>query len=290
MKTGILGFVLIHVVLLGAAQDGVNKPDLYIVSIGVSVYKNYPDRGLKYAADDAKAILQQFSRSKAYRKIIPLLLINDSATRGNILQIRQWLLHSRVDDQVILFFSGHGYLDTAKLDLYLCLNPFKIEERGTTGLTFDEMEGVLDSIPARKKLLLIDACYSGEVDKETFEENRKNLRDGLSVDRGLKDISPVFSSRLVRQTMLDLMKEQFIDVRRRTGSTIITSSGGLSVSYEKDQWKSGLFTYAVISSLKENITINELKNDILSSVRYLSGGSQAPFIREENNEMNYVVW
>src|SRR5207253_6830652 len=82
-----------------------------------------------------------------------------------ILKVKERLQQAKVEDQVVLFFAGHGLLDK-KLDYYFCTVDIDFREPARRGLLYEEIEGLLDGIKARKKLLLIDTCHSGELDKE----------------------------------------------------------------------------------------------------------------------------
>jgi uncharacterized caspase-like protein len=90
------------------------------------------------------------------------------ATRENILAVKQKLMQTHVDDEVILYVSGHGLLDK-NFDFYFATYDMNFSNPEEKGILYDDLEGLLDGIPARKKLLLMDACHSGEVDKENIE-------------------------------------------------------------------------------------------------------------------------
>ncbi|MCK7534736.1 MAG: aminotransferase class I/II-fold pyridoxal phosphate-dependent enzyme [Marinilabiliales bacterium] len=65
-----------------------------------------------------------------------------------------------VDDQVIVFASGHGLLDKNLEIFTFVLMGYRFRNPENRGISFDDMEDLLDSIPARKKLLMVDACHS----------------------------------------------------------------------------------------------------------------------------------
>ena len=111
---------------------------------------------------------------------------------------------------------------------------------------------------------------------------RKNENEGL----GLKNTS-------------ELMQEMFVDLRRGSGAAVISSSGGLEVSFEGGGIKNGLFTYSIIEGLKTQnadlnkdgkITVSELRDYVSEKVEKLTNGVQKPTSRKENLENDFVVW
>lgn len=279
-------FIFLHsTFFLSSAQSTAYKPDLYIISIGVSDYINYPNKHLSYASKDAIAIIKKFDSSEMYNKVHPFLIVDTNATRSKILPLRNALMKTDVDDQVIIFFSGHGMVDTATLNFYFCTYNFDAAKPVSTGITFDEMEYLLDSIPSRKKLFLIDACHSGEIDKDAAREQQTGPSNNKS---HAKTFTPTdFKSN---QYVFDMMKELFVDVRKSTGSTVLASSGGLSNSFEEDAWQQGIFTHALLITLKKGITVSQLVSIIPKLVTEISSGKQSPVIREENIEFDYPIW
>ena len=91
----------------------------------------------------------------------------------------------------------------------------------------------------------------------------------------------------------------FIDLRKGTGSAVISSSGGVEYSMESDKWNNGLFTYCLLQGLSSNtadinkdgfVQISELQEYVRSQVSLLSSGRQVPNFRKENLVMDFVVW
>jgi hypothetical protein len=169
---------------------------LYIVGIGVSQYKDDRIPDLNLAHKDANDIVELFRAAGSlpplkavppkptligpgldierveyaprYERVEPILLQDKDATRENILKIREKLLESQPQDHVIFFIAGHGFLDPKEMQYYFAVADTDMGNLGKTGISYAELEGILDGIPARQKLLLMDTCHSGEVDSENI--------------------------------------------------------------------------------------------------------------------------
>src|SRR5262249_32303250 len=99
-------------VVVNAKRDA--RPDLYIVAIGVSAYRD-PRLRLTYAAKDAGDVARVLrQRGGGFGRVWSSELLDGDATKDRILAARALLARSRVDDVVVVYLSGHGFLD-AKL-------------------------------------------------------------------------------------------------------------------------------------------------------------------------------
>ncbi|MDC0673222.1 hypothetical protein [Nannocystis radixulma] len=68
---------------------------------------------------------------------------------------------------MVVFVAGHGMLDT-NLDDYFVTHDFERERPNVRGLSYEQLESLLDGIPARRKLMMMDTCHSGEVDEDAI--------------------------------------------------------------------------------------------------------------------------
>lgn len=277
------------------------KPDLYLVTIGVSDYQN-PSYNLQYAAKDADDITNLFKKekNKVYGKVHNIKVLNKDATVPNILKLKSELEKTRVDDIVILFFAGHGVLDS-EMNYYLATTEIDVDKMDKTALRYDYLEGLFDGIPARKKVILIDACHSGEVDKdEAFTDSGLDDNDDFVVFRDIRSAAALEApTKISTQNTFELMKMMFADIRRGTGSTVISSAGGGEFAYETEQAKNGIFTHVLINGIKSKkadlnkdgiIMVSELRDYVSNTVSKVTKGYQNPTSRRENLEFDFRVW
>lgn len=287
----------IHIHYIGIQH----KPNLYLITVGTSTYQD--DKwNLKYAAKDAQDILSLFvnNQQDAYNNIYQHTLINEQVTRENVLNLKKKLMESHVDDLVIIFVAGHGLLDE-QMDYYIATHDMDFNNPATKGLAYNALENMLDGIPARKKLMLIDACHSGEVDKEGELTLAHNYEEkGKVVFRSGVDQSNLkVKSDLNQKNAFELMKEMFTDLQRGTGATIISSSGGGEFSLEGSAWNNGVFTASLIDALTSGnadidkdgkVLVSELRYYVTESVIQLTNGLQNPTFRHENIDFDFSVW
>ncbi len=274
------------------------KPNLYVIAIGVSSF-NQSDYNLTYADKDAADIINLFKKqSSKYGEVRTFLLQNQQATVETILDLRSELEKTSPDDQVVVFFASHGLLDN-DLDYYLATHDIDFSQPQIRGLRYDRLEALLDGIPARKKLLLIDACHSGEIDKE----DSQLIADSQTMDsqvksRGFKAVKKT-GTTIDLKTSFELMKELFADLRRNSGTIVISSASGAEYAYETQTLRNGVFTFSVVEGLQQGkadlngnrkVYASELMTYLGNRVKELTGGKQNPTTRSENIEYDFNIW
>ena len=206
---------------------------------------------------------------------------------------------------MIIALSGHGLLST-KYDFYYATwdLDFTIPEKN--GLLYDDLDKLLDSIPARKKVLLIDACNSGEVDREQQENNNITSNAELNKDKGNKkgideevDLDPKNKNKFGLKNSFEIMQEIFVNLTRGNGAIVISAAMGYGVyksALEKESYGSGngAFTACIIELFKkkpdEHITVGELKEYVIKRVEEITKGAQKPTSRRENLVFDFRVW
>jgi len=287
------------------------KPDLYLIALSVSEYSDNRFN-LQYSVKDGMDIAEMFrsaqSSGNEYGRIIIDTLFNRSAVRENFFILKEKLMNTKVDDQIVMFASGHGLLDK-NLDFYFATWDIDFRHPEIRGISFDDMEDLLDSIPARKKLLMVDACHSGEVDKENEpglvavnrERSENTAVRGIIREYNFRDVADgtAIESGASLDNSFELMQELFTGLDKGTGTTVISAAAGKGYALESDMWNNGVFTYTILNGLKnkaadknrdKKITVSELKEYSIKKVVDLTDGRQKPTARRESLGLDWRIW
>jgi WD40 repeat protein len=261
----------------------------YYVGIGVNDF-NDPSRKLNYCVKDVQDLAQAFARNQS--KVDTLVFTNSEVTKENILALKSYLQkNTTVNDKVIISCSSHGLLDDS-LNFYLATYDVDFAHPEKRGLAYEDLEGLLDGIPARQKLLLLDACNSGPNEQMLIKEKTKKSipgYKGVNVEIVNDEINTFHQ-----------MTELFVNVRNNTGSFIIAASGGMQSAQEGrvvegKKIENGAFTYSVLEYLakefndQEKCTVNGMKNYVERRVEEITNAEQKPTSRQETMEVNWEI-
>ncbi|MDP2385549.1 MAG: ankyrin repeat domain-containing protein [Bacteroidota bacterium] len=281
------------------------KPKLHIIGIGVSKFKD-SKYNLKYPAKDIRDVIKLFQNQKnQYSSIIVDTLLNDSATLENILKLKEKIKRDHkddsvgVNDKVMIFAATHGMLDK-NLDYYLATYDVNFENPSEKGLLYSEIENLLDHISPRNKVVLIDACHSGEIDKDEIVVTKSEpIAENGAVAFRSTSSNKISSSEGLLKNSMNLMKEMFIDLRKTSGATVISSAGGTEYAMEGEEWNNGVFSYSLINALRKHkadgnndgkVYLSELQKYIEVDVPAITQGKQQPTSRSENISNDVLIW
>ena len=178
MKTALQTFILPLLTFLTAACDqnaqmgpqSVTKPDApaagpiryHALVIGISDYANTGWPTLSTASDDARAIGNLLQTQYGFDVIE---LIDQQATRGNILRSLDRLMSLTKDDALLIYYAGHGYYDRQMDEGYWIPSGAQRERQNLPAkedwLWNSSINRILNALPARHVLLMADTCYGG---------------------------------------------------------------------------------------------------------------------------------
>jgi peptidoglycan hydrolase-like protein with peptidoglycan-binding domain len=238
-------------------SEGVEKPNLYILSIGVS---KYSDKGynLNFADEDAEAVARAFKsqQGKLYERVETRLLTNSLADRDNILDGLEWLIRESTQrDVAVIFVAGHGTKDGGG-QYYFMPHDTDLDSLRRTGVKWYEFQDTLERLPGTR-WLLADTCHSGSITGK-----RGLTRDASDITDALRDLRKV-----------------------EGGVVVMSAATGRESSVENPEWGHGAFTKALIEGMEEmkanyngdhRIDLKELDLYITSRVKDLTGGRQHP--------------
>ena len=265
---------------------------LYLLTIGASEF-DQQDFNLVYASKDAADIAQYFSENNPMDSLVVMELKNRDVTLENVKELKNQLKNVEVYDALILFVAGHGVL-SEDLDFYFSSYDIDFSSPADRGIPYTVLEDLVDDCRSRYKCFLLDACHSGEFDKEEVQ-----LSENKAVVEGevrFRHVGTNISSK--GRSSFELSKALFADTRPNSGTTVISSAGGAEYALEGGKWKNGVFTYAFIEGLSTgaadlnndgDIYLSEIHKYVAKKVTELTEGKQTPTSRVENAYNDFKI-
>lgn len=196
----------------------------WAVVIGISKYLNSGQENLTnlvFADDDAKDFVQML-RKLGWEDDHIKLLVNEEATQRNIMiALESWLTKAGPNDQIVLFWAGHGYPDPENQEkvYFACYDTdLRIP---ATGYRMDKVRRALEEIKSKHVVLLADTCHAGKL-----------------ITRGPRSISII--------PQINKMKS---DRDLPNGWIFMVGADTDRQAIEHTSWTNGAFTHSLIKGL-----------------------------------------
>lgn len=271
---------------------------LFIVSLGVADYDD-DTLDLQFAAKDAKDLSAAFAEH-GLGEVKSLTLTDKEVADSSVLErVRTFLAESKAEDRVVMYLAGHGMLDE-QLEYHYAPASFNVDNIQQTGISMDKLSNLLQSIPARERLLLLDTCHSGQLG-EAGEE--KLAASGVQLPHGVRAIQTrgmkvkkatgAFTNASQQKRYIE---EMFNLSQEFRGINIVAGAAGAEFALESGEWNNGVFTAAIIRTLKNVIdadqnadgllSVDEMLSTLQKQVTEMTGGAQKPnIVAAENSGM-----
>lgn len=272
---------------------------LYVYTIGISEYAD-SKFNLTYASKDALDLATKFKQANlGFTENITQSFTNQQFGINDFAALRQKLEQANPQDMVVLFFAGHGILDK-EFNYFFCPYNMDFNNPSKAGLSFDELEKALKKCKAYRKLLIMDSCHSGEIDKDEIASVQESSMDNEGdIKFRSAGMEIILQNEFGLANTQHLMETVFADTRNETGATAITSAGGAEFAIESAEWKNGLFSYCLLNALTNpatdtdkngEVSVGELRTKTYADVKEKSKGKQQPTTRSENVLLDFRVW
>ncbi|HET6763596.1 MAG TPA: tetratricopeptide repeat protein, partial [Longimicrobiaceae bacterium] len=252
------------------APVGAFKGRRWAVVVGVSQFQDRNITALRYADADARAFYQFLRSPRAGGGGFPeenvKLLINEQATYREIRSaLFTFLKGATEDDEVVVYFAGHGAPDPQRLqNLYLLTYDTDLADISSSAFPMDDVNKAIHSLYAHDVVVITDACHSAGVGGQLATR-----------DLGTNGINDVFLQQLSAST---------------GGLAIFTASGANQQSLEDPRWGGGhgVFTHYLLEGLNGSadedgdriVSLSEMMEYARAKVRVDTRNQQIPTISQ----------
>lgn len=147
-----------HLPLLSPGQH-------HFLGIGINAYHHWPK--LNNAVKDVRDVVRILQTHYGFNPDHCTILEDDDATLDNLIAVlEQCLTGVRPEDNLIIYYSGHGHLHPISHTGYWIPVNARAEQQYADYLDSYRVRDYVKHIPARHVLLISDSCFSGSLLRE----------------------------------------------------------------------------------------------------------------------------
>jgi hypothetical protein len=238
----------------------------YALIVGIGKFKNLPTKKyLQYAVQDATDFYHFLTDPQrgAFPKNNVALLTDEQATRNNIIReldkIRE---KATAHDLVCVYISSHGTPPNYAGRVLIVTYDTVVEPRHIswqTSIPSEILEKFIQEIPARRLIMIMDACYSNGAYKDIpgfLPSGGKSL--GLGDEDEFYGISKDYGKKLlgakdivIEEEIKPVIQDKSLEAEPEGyGKVLISASNYNEKSWESETISNGYFTYFFVDGLE----------------------------------------
>jgi len=220
----LLSFLVLILCCLASTSTPIETP--YAIIVGVNNYIDPLIPNLNFCIADAQDIMNTLLNSTMWNNE-NIIYLPDATKKDIENAIEQVKVEIEPDSLVLFYFSGHGTLSPDGSRAYICpADSISFPPSFANDIEDDELESWLDGIPARRRCVILDACYSGAFIRRPPPD--KIIKTYLKKDQRIT---------------IALVKTGFFIKLSKAGYVLLTACDDNEYSYEDPDLKNGVFTY-----------------------------------------------
>ena len=241
-------------------------PRIWLFAVGISKYR-HQNIDLAYASKDALDFFNFMlsSGSEHIKSRRAVLLLNKQATRANIIgKFTRFMKRTMPEDLVIVYLATHGLPDPEINELNFVAYDTDLNNLLATGVSQSDIARALNYGRAKKVLIILDSCHSGQLEASIFIAKRGILVTSMNS----------FLSHLTEA---------------RDGVAILSASSAAEFSEEGEHYGGGhgAFTYYLLEALRGKadtngngiVTLREAYDHTYRNVAETTEGRQHPELK-----------
>lgn len=222
---------------------------------------------LKYAQSDAARFQAALRTQEAFNLECDSLMNQDVYARDALSEIAQHSAAAGPDDLLLIYFAGHGVIETVgtNAELFLAVHGTVLTDVQHSAISVKKLLGYMETSTAGAAVLLLDCCFSGNA-------------HGRSI-LGPRYLAELQAGRRLRRQA---------PIPRGDGRILIGAAARGKVAHESATLGAGVFSHSLLSLLHKNrkrsvVTIAQLYASLIEDLNVRTSGQQIPTLSGDDS-------
>ena len=273
--------------------------------VGINRFQDKTVPQLNYAVKDSTDFAKYLTDPNGgrFRPDRVKTLTDEKATLVGVREGLGWLRQNvQPEDLVVIYLSSHGSprdIDPNGVS-YIIMNDTKLgdsaELYATSLQMIDLVQQINREIRARRLVLLLDTCYSGDASAAGRVGGDVSRRGSAEGSRRLAPVWAATAAPPANSPADAAFSAALETIKMGTGRAVITASRANEESFENPSYHNGYFTYYLLDTLRKSADqplgdiFPKVRDNVLSSVSRDHGGkTQTPSSEFSDNAATIVI-
>jgi hypothetical protein len=227
----------------------------FALVVGTDNYKAKDWNKLVNPVFDATEVAEELRNSYGY----DVRLLKDPPMDTIYNAIREYYRTLQPDDQLVIYFAGHGDFDEELLDdgFIVCSDSKSVEADPVRNsyIQHSKLKKMINKIPAKQILVLLDICHGGVFDENVLGGKQRNISSESTTNRNVLQFLRDKSQYKIRRALSSVGKDAAFD--GKAGKHSPFANYLLQVLRAKGGGSNGIVTLADIYAVLQAASLNE---------------------------------